>query len=161
MEKNTFFINSLSIFPLVLKQLSSVGTILLFPQVGGQQCQSTKQRFWERSGLKIVGEINYQAQAIVTSNTIRKWQILFWGPKRLPSSTAIWIRSQSFSAILDSTAFHRFFFSLPEKCFPDFLCFWFLPVIQIPQEQSISKVFWQTIQVLAKTPMCIGYIRFL
>lgn len=90
--KNTFFINSLNIFPLFFKQLSSVGTIL-FSQLEGQQCPSTG--FGRGVVQKIAGKINDKDQAIVISNTVRKSEILVWGPKRLSSSTVFWIRNQS------------------------------------------------------------------
>lgn len=118
--KNTFFINSLNIFPLFFKQLSSVGTILLFSQLEGQQCPSTG--FGRGVVQKIAGKINDKDQAIVISNTVRKSEILVWGPKRLSSSTVSWIRNQSFSTILDSTTLHRFFF-FPWEMFSRFPLF--------------------------------------
>lgn len=69
--KNTFFINSLNIFPLFFKQLSSVGTILLFSQLEGQQCPSTG--FGRGVVQKIAGKINDKDQAIVIFNSQKVW----------------------------------------------------------------------------------------
>lgn len=68
--KNTFFINSLNIFPLFFKQLSSVGTIL-FSQLEGQQCPSTG--FGRGVVQKIAGKINDKDQVIVISNSQKVW----------------------------------------------------------------------------------------